>query len=117
MKLSTFQVTRYLFLFTAALLVVFGTGSMLRIGDNPDRAALYIFYALAMFGDALLMGICAWQLLKRTKFIFFFSVFVLAANIIPTIFDQFGLADLLFVLLNVAILVSLVIARKVFLLA
>ena len=117
MKLSTFQVTRFLFLFTAALLVVFGTGSMLRIGDNPDQTTLYIFYALAMFGDALLMGICAWQLLKRTKFIFFFSVFVLAANIIPTIFDQFGLADLLFVLLNVAILVSLVIARKEFLLA
>jgi len=115
MKLSAFQLTRYLFLFTAALLVVFGTGSLLRIGDNPDRTALYIFYAFAMFGDALLMGICAWQLPKRTKFIFYFSIFVLAFNIIPTIFDQFGFADLLFVLLNLITLVALIVARKDFL--
>ena len=117
MKLSAFQVTRILFLFTIAILVVFGTGSLLRISDNPDRTALYIFYALAMFGDALLMGICAWQLLKRTKFVFFFSVFVLALNIIPTIFDQFGFADLLFVLLNLVTLVALIVARKDFLTA
>ena len=115
MKLSAFQLTRYLFLFTVALLVVFGTGSLLRIGDNPDRIALYIFYALAMFGDALLIGICAWQLPKRTKFIFYFSAFVLTLNIIPTIFDQFGFADLLFVLLNLVTLIALIVARKDFL--
>ena len=112
MKLSAFQATRYLFLLTVAILVVFGIGSLLRIGDNPNRVVLYIFYALVMFGDALLMGFCAWQLPKGTKFIFFFSVFVLAANILPTIFDQFGLADLLFVLLNIATLVSLITSRK-----
>jgi len=42
---------------------------------------------------------------------------VLALNIIPTIFDQFGLADLFFVLLNFATLISLVVARKEFLFA
>ena len=115
MKLSSFQLTRYLFLFTVAILVVFGVGSFLRMGDNPDRIVLYGFYALVMFGDAVLMGFCAWQLPKRTKFIFYFSVFVLALNILPTIFDQFGLADLLFALLNIATLVSLIVARKEFL--
>ena len=115
MKLSAFQMTRYFFLFTVAILVVFGIGSLLQIGNNPDRTVLYAFYALVMFGDAVLMGFCAWQLPKRTKFMFFFSVFVLALNILPTIFDQFGLADLLFVLLNLATLVSLIVARKEFL--
>ena len=115
MKISAFQLTRYLFWLTVAVLVVFGVGSLLRIGDNPSRTGLYVFYAIVMFGDALLMGFCAQQLPKRTKFIFFFSVFVLAANIIPTIFDQFGLPDLLFVLLNIATLVFLVLARKEFL--
>ena len=114
MKLTPFQITRYLFLFTFAVLVVFGVGSLLRIFTNPDRAVLYVFYAVVMFGDAVLMGFCAWQLPKRTKFIFYFSIFVLALNIIPTIFDQFGLADLLFVLLNIATLVSLIISRKEF---
>jgi len=115
MKLPTFEATRYLFLLTVAILVVLGISSLLRIGNNPDRTALYIFYAIIMFGDAVLMGFCAWQLPKRTKSIFFFSVFVLVANVLPTIFDQFGLADLLFVLLNIATLVFLILARKEFL--
>lgn len=102
-------------MFTIVILVIFGVGSLLRISSNPDRTTLYTFYALVMFGDALLMGICAWQLPRRTKFIFFFSVFVLAFNILPTIFDQFGLADLLFVLLNIITLVFLILARKEFL--
>ncbi len=115
MKFSPFQWTRYLFLFTVAVLVVFGIGSLLRMSGDPGHTGLYIFYALVMFGDAVLMGFCVWQLNRRTIFIFYFSIFVLALNILPTIFDQFGLADLLFVLLNLATLVSLILVRKEFL--
>ena len=117
MKFSAFEITRYLVWVTIAILVVLGVGSLLRIGDNPERRGLYIFYSIALFGDALLFGVCAWQLPKRTKFLFFFSVFVLAGNIVPTIFDQFGLADFLFVMLNIATLVSLIMSRKEFLTA
>jgi len=112
MKLSSFQLTRYLFLLTAAILAVLGTGSFLRINTNPARTALYVFYALAMFGDAAAMLFCGLQLTKRTKQVFYLSAFVLALNIFLTIFDQFGFVDLLFVLLNFATLVSLVLARK-----
>ncbi len=117
MNLSPFQTARSLFLVTVAILVVFGIGSLLRIGSKPENTLLYTFYAILMLGDAALMAFCAWQLPKRTKFIFYFSVFVLALNIFPTIFDQFGLADLLFVLLNIATLVFLILARKEFSLA
>lgn len=117
MKLPPFQAARFLFLLTAAVLVVFGVGSILRIGAKPENILLYTFYAILMFGDAALMAFCAWQLPKKTKFIFYFSVVVLALNIFPTIFDQFGLADLLFVLLNIATLVFLILARKEFSLA
>ena len=115
MKLSAFQLTRYLFLFTVAILAVFGIGSLVRIGTNPDQTALYVFYALAMFGDGAVMLFCALQLNKRTNLIYYISVFVLAINILPTIFDQFGLADFLFVLLNLITLVALLTARKEFL--
>jgi hypothetical protein len=115
MKLSAFQWTRYFFLLTFVILIVFGIGSLLRIGNNPDRAVLYIFYALIMFGDAIAMLFCGLQLNKRTKLIFFAATLVLALNILPTIFDQFGLADLLFVLLNLITLAFLVSARKEFL--
>ena len=99
------KLTLFLFWFTFAVLVVLGVGSLF---------ASYPLYALVMFGDAVIMAFCAWQLPKRTRFIFYASVFILALNIIPTIFDQFGLADLLFVLLNIATLISLVGARKEF---
>jgi hypothetical protein len=114
MKLSAFQLARYFFLFTFVVLVVLGIGSLLRIGANPDHTVLYIFYAVIMFVDAVAMLFCGLLLNKRTKLIFFLSIIVLAGNILPTIFDQFGLADLLFLMLNLITLVFLITARKEF---
>lgn len=115
MKLSTFQLTRYFILFTVAILVLFGIGSLLRISGNPDRTALYTFYALLMFGDAAVMAFCLFLLDKRNKYAYPLSVVVLALNVFATIFDQFGLVDLLFLLLILVALVSLIMARKEFL--
>lgn len=115
MKISAFQLTRYLLLFTMATLTIFGVGSLLRIDVNPGRTSLYVFYTAAMFGDAVAMLICVWLLNKRMKFAFHISVIVLVLNIIPTIFDQFGLIDLLFVLLNMVTLIALIIAHREFL--
>jgi uncharacterized membrane protein len=114
-KLSTIDLTRYFFLATSAILIVFGAGSLMRIGADPDRAGLYGFYAVAMFCDAAAMLFCVWRLYKRMKYAVHISVAVLAVNILLTIFDQFGLVDLLFVLLNVITLAFLISARKEFL--
>lgn len=114
MHISLFQTTRYLFLLTAAVLIAFGIGSLLRVGAKPENAVLYGIYTVFMLGDAAVMAFCAWQLPKRTRFIFYLSVVVLALNIFPTIFDQFGLVDLLFVLLNIATFIFLILARKEF---
>jgi hypothetical protein len=92
-----------------------GIGSLLRISANPDRTGLYIFYALAMFGDAAVMFFCFWQLNKRTKIAFSLAAFVLVLNIVLTIFDQVGWVDILFVLLNLLVLSFLIVARKEFL--
>jgi lysylphosphatidylglycerol synthetase-like protein (DUF2156 family) len=115
MKLSSFQMTRYLLWFTVAILVAFGVGSLLRITANPDRTALYVFYALLMFGDVAVLLFCALQMDKRTKLIYFVSVVVLALNIVLTIFDQFGLVDFLFLTLNLITLIALITARREFL--
>jgi hypothetical protein len=115
MKLSSFQLTRYLLWFTVAILFAFGVGSLLRINANPDRASLYMFYAFLMFGDAAVLLFCALLMIKRTNPTYFILVVVLALNILLTIFDQFGLVDFLFVLLNLITLTALVMARKEFL--
>ena len=117
MKLSTFQLTRYFFYITVFLLVMLGIGSLLRITANTERAFLYMFYALAMFGDAFAMLFCVWLLNKRMKFAFHVSILVVSLNILLTVFDQFGLVDFLFVLLNLFTLTALLLGRKEFLLA
>lgn len=114
MKTSAPQLVRYLFLFTAAVLIVFGIGSFVRIGENPSQIALYAFYALAMFGDAAFMLVFAFFLQRKKKQIYRLAVTILALNILLTIFDQFGFVDLLFVLLNIVILIFLLAARKEF---
>ena len=115
MKFTNLQIIRILFLITFTFLFIFGIGSLLRVGTNPGRTSLYVFHALLMFGDAIVMLFCALQLEKKTKPIFYLSVFVLAFNILPTIFDQFGWIDLLFVTLNVLTLSTLLMARREFL--
>ena len=114
MKLSTFHVTRYLLWVTVAILVILGTGSFSHVSENAENTSLYIFYAFMMFGDAVAMLICAFLLIKKAKWIFFLTVAVLCLNIFPTIFDQFGLVDLLFLLLNFSTLIFLISARKEF---
>ncbi|MDP1780173.1 MAG: hypothetical protein Q8K73_07855 [Anaerolineales bacterium] len=114
MKTSTLQLSRYLFLFTAAILVVFGAGSFFRINENPNMLGLYAFYAFAMFSDAAFMLICAFLLRQKTRRIYLLAVIVLSLNIVLTIFDQFGFVDLIFLLLNLITLIVLFIARKEF---
>jgi len=113
MKFS--QMVRPLFLVTIVILIVFGISSLLRINNNPTRAGLYIFYTALMFADAAAMVFCVLQLRNRKQWAFYLTVFVLCMNIFPTIFDQFGLVDLLFLLLNLITLMALVISRKEFL--
>ena len=109
------QMVRPLFLVTIVILIVFGIGSLLRINDNPARAGLYIFYGAIMFGDAAVMAFCVSQLRNRKQWAFYLTEFVLCMNIFPTIIDQFGPVDLLFLLLNLVTLIALVISRKEFL--
>jgi lysylphosphatidylglycerol synthetase-like protein (DUF2156 family) len=112
MKLAPFQIMRYLFLYTAIILVVFGIGSLMRSGQN---LALYVFYAFIMFGDAALMLFCYMQMNKKTKQVYWLAFVILLLNIIFTIFDQVGLIDILFMLVNLVALIALYLSRKEFL--
>lgn len=115
MQTTNFQIARYLFLLTAAILALFGVGSLMRIGENPARTALYAFYALLMFADAVVMLFCYFQLNRKSKPVYWLAFIVLSLNIVFTIFDQVGLADILFMLLNAVTLAALHLSRKDFL--
>ena len=112
MKYATPAIVRYLFVIAAIELVIFGAGSMMRVADNPDMKNIYISYAVLMFGDAIAMLIFSFYIHRQIKAVYGSAVIFLSLNIILTIFDQFGLIDILFVFLNAMILAALYILRK-----
>jgi hypothetical protein len=101
-----------LFFITAFLLAVFGAVTVIRLGQNPEMRILYIVYALLMFGDALAMFIIGLYIDRKISAVFWLALLVPSLNIILTIFDQFGVVDFLFTLLNFAIFMELLVRRK-----
>ena len=87
---------RYLYFITALVLAVFGAGSVMRVNENPGMVIVYILYAVLMFGDAISMLVCGLYINRQMRSIYWLAVIVLSLNIILTVFDQFGVIDLLF---------------------
>lgn len=115
MKCPMTSLVRYSFFFTAFVLAVFGVNSMFRVSPDPNLKSIYMVYAVLMLGDALALLLCGLLINRKIPVIFWFAVTVLSLNIVLTIFDQFGLIDLLFVLLNTSTLGILLNLRKEFL--
>lgn len=102
---------RWLFFITALILFIFSMGSFMRLGRNPDNRMLYLVYAALMFADGLAMLVCG-LFFDKFRQAYWFSVVVLGVNILLIIFDQVGLVDILFLLLNAIVLGMLISARK-----
>ena len=101
-----------LFFITTFVLAAFGAVTIMRLGQNPQMKTAYIVYALLMFGDALAMLLFGLFIDRKIRAVFWLALLVLGLNITLTIFDQFGLVDFLFTLLNFAIFMMLLVRRK-----
>jgi hypothetical protein len=115
MKQTLTSLVQYLFFFTALVLTAFGVNSMFRVSPNPDLKMIYMMYAILILGDALAMLFCGLLIKGRIKAVFWFAATILSLDIVLTIFDQFGLIDFLFSLLNIITLTLLLVLRKEFL--
>jgi Na+/melibiose symporter-like transporter len=115
MQTSLSLYARYLVLITSGILAFFSIGSLTRLGLNPDAAGWIAVYAFVMLIEAVVLLFCYFRLKQRNKSIFWLACVILALNIVLPIFDQVGLADILFILLNAAALALLYISRKDFL--
>ncbi len=110
LPLSPILLARYMLIFTAVILFILSAATFLRTSPNPDMKVIYLVFGILMLGDGVAMLVSGLWITKRL--IYWFAVIVLSLNIILTIFDQFGLIDLLFVLLNVITLFFLFRSRK-----
>ena len=101
-----------LFFINAFVLAAFGAVTIMRLDQNPEMKTTYIVYALLMFGDALAMLLFGLFIDRKIRAVFWLALLVSGLNITLTIFDQFGLVDFLFTLLNFAIFMMLLFHRK-----
>jgi lysylphosphatidylglycerol synthetase-like protein (DUF2156 family) len=109
------QTARYLILLIVAILIFFGLGTLANLGSHPDLMGMFIFYAFAMFIEAAVLLFCFFGLKRRSKRIFWLTIAILAVNVIATIFDQIGMIDILYMLLNLIAIILLYLSRNEFL--
>lgn len=103
---------QWLFYLNAAIWLVFGVASLARLsrGGAPPNITLLVV-AVLMFGNAAAMLVAGWGLGKQNRWLYLLAIAVLLVNILLTFTDQFGIFDLLTLLIDAALLTLLVLKR------
>jgi uncharacterized membrane protein YgdD (TMEM256/DUF423 family) len=109
---------RILFVVNAALWIALGAFTLSRMASgSSEQASVAGILAAMMAAYALVLCFVAWSLGRRKKIFYYFAVLVVLGTIVLTFTDQFGLADIIGLALNVGLLALLFAARRWYLLA
>lgn len=110
------RAVQVLLILNTAVWLTFGIISLLRLSlQNPEQIGVLSIVAVLMFGNVAALLLAAWLLSWQPKWGFYVALAVLLVNIVLTFTDQFGLFDLLTLLLDLTILALLLAGRRQFL--
>ena len=99
----------------AIIWLMFGIISLARLaGKQSNQAIILWIVAILMFANMGAMLLSAWLIGKRKMIFYLIALAVLLINIILTFTDQFGLFDLLTLLIDLVLLGILLVKRKLF---
>jgi hypothetical protein len=104
-----------LFFLNAAIWLVFGIVSAVRLAGNAGQGMTAVVVAVLMFGNAGAMALSGALLGKRRLLFYLFALAVLAVNIVLTFTDQVGALDWITFALDLVLVGILIVARKQFL--
>jgi hypothetical protein len=112
-SVSLTRMTQALFFFNAAIWLILGITSLLRLANSSggQPASLWMV-AILMFGNVAALLLCGWGIGTTQKGYFYLAFLVLAINILLTVTDQFGVLDLATLVIDVILLGLLVGAWK-----
>ena len=118
-KSGELKVAQGLFCLNGAIWLLLSVVSVVRLVTR-DAVETWMFWvfgiiAVLMVGNASAMILAGWLLARRQKQIYIFALLLLLVNIVLSFTDQFGLLDLLTVLLDIAILLLLLVKARSFL--
>jgi hypothetical protein len=103
-----------LFVLNAAIWLVFGIVSVVRIAGNAGQGVTAVVVAVLMFGNAGAMALSGALLGQRRLLFYLFALAVLVVNIVLTFTDQVGALDWITFALDLVLLGILIVARKDF---
>lgn len=101
-----------LFVLNALIWISFGGATMLRMSDTPELRVTMLVVAFLMAGNAVAMLVSAWGVSTGRSLLYWLAVAVVVINIALTFTDQFGLFDLVTLLLDLILLGLLVTMRR-----
>ena len=104
-----------LLLLNAAIWLVFGIVSVVRLAGNAGQGVTALVVAILIFGNAGAMALSGALLGRRRLLFYLFALAVLAVNIVLTFTDQVGAFDWITFALDLVLLGILLVARKQFL--
>ena len=113
--MKAMQWARGLFFLNAAIWLVFGVLSLVRLVGNGGGAVVGWVVAILMFGNAGAMALSGALLGKRKRLFYLFALAVLAVNIVLTFADQVGALDWITFAIDLVLVGILVVGRGQFL--
>jgi hypothetical protein len=115
-KIGIINLVRFGFYLIALFWVVLGFDSLIRIQNNPaNQPQISLVIAFLMFANAAALLICGLGIASGKSWFYLLAIAVLAVNILLTVTDQFGIIDLLTLLLDLSLLTLLLVKRYLFL--
>ena len=109
------RVAQALFFTNAAIWLVFGVVSLIRMGSgNPDFMITALIIAVLMFGNVGAMLVCGIGIRTRRRLFYYLAIVVLAINIVLTFTDQVGAFDVITVVVDLLLLGLLIATRKLY---
>ena len=98
----------------AAIWLVLGVVSVVRIGGDAGQAVTAVVVAILMFGNAGAMALSGALLGKRRLLFYLFALAVLAVNVVLTFTDQVGALDWITLAIDLVLVGILIVGRKQF---
>ncbi len=104
-----------IFSLNAIIWLVLGIISLARLTGNPsNQTIILLVIAILMFANVGAMLLSAWLVGKRKRLFYLIALVVLLGNIILTFTDQFGLLDLLTLIIDLILLGIMLVKRQEF---
>lgn len=111
---NSIRTAQALFFLNTAIWLVFGLVSIYRVLSRVGEQTLTAWViAIFMFGNAVAMFFSGFLVARRNRYGYYFALAVLIVNILLTFTDEFGIFDLVTLLIDLVLLVLLVAGRRV----